>query len=379
MLVEDKTKAYVSSQQVTNNDIIDNKLIFGDNLLALKAMETEYKGKVKCVYIDPPYNTKRSRTQYTDTLNSCEWLRMMRDRLQALHTLLSNDGSLWVSIDENELAPLMILLGQVFGPNNKYGTMVWKRTQGRSNPGSLSISHEYILVYAKDLKIFKKTVNRLPLTQSQVDQYKNPNNDPRGPWKPDPFTGPGEPPNQQYPITSPNGAFHYPPKGRSWRCLEHKYLQLLSDGRIYFGVNGDSSPKVIVYLKESKGVVPSTWWDSSEVGSTSTGKKESIKLFGRSNSFSTCKPEKLVERILHISSNPGDLVLDCFAGSGTTGSVAHKMGRHWIMAEIGEHCHTHIIPRLKKVIDGDDLGGISKDLNWQGGGGFRYYEIDKID
>lgn len=178
-----------------------------------------------------------------------------------------------------------------------------------------------------------------------------------------------------YRIVAPNGQMHVPPEGRHWATLEPEYKRLLADGRFWFGQDGSGVPRVIRYLSEVEGLVPSSWWPHDDVGHNDEGKKEIHALFGRENAFDTPKPERLLQRIISIATSPGDLVLDSFAGSGTTGAVAHKMGRRWIMVELGEHCHTHIIPRLKKVIDNEDPGGVSQAVDWKGGGGFRYYRL----
>jgi adenine-specific DNA-methyltransferase len=213
-------------------------------------------------------------------------------------------------------------------------------------------------------------------TEVDASKFSNPDNDPKGDWVADPFDAPNIRPNLTYPILNPNTNEEYlPPQGRCWRTTPEEYSRYFAEGRIIFGKSGKSKPQLKRYLSEAldKGSVPDTWW--GELGTATEATKEIQKLFNREISFDTPKPERLLQRIIQLSTNPGDLVLDSFAGSGTTGAVAHKMGRRWIMVELGEHCHTHIIPRLKKVIDGTDQGGISKAVNWQGGGGFRYYKL----
>ena len=230
-------------------------------------------------------------------------------------------------------------------------------------------------MYAKDPDQFKSNRNLLESEQKTKLVYRNPNNDPRGPWQSISFSGAGYRPNQKYRITGPNGRDHYPPEGRHWATLEPEYLRLRAGGRFWFGRDGNGVPRLIRYLSEVNGLVPSTWWPHEEVGHNDEAKKEIHELFGKANAFDTPKPERLLFRVLQISTSEGDLVLDSFAGSGTTGAVAHKMGRRWIMVELGEHCHTHIIPRLKKVIDGEDKGGVTEAVGWKGGGGFRYYRL----
>ncbi|MHB8389761.1 MAG: site-specific DNA-methyltransferase [Acidobacteriaceae bacterium] len=362
---------------MTENDIFDNRLIFGDNLLALKALEAEFAGKVKCIYIDPPYNTGSAFTHYDDGVEHSIWLSLMRDRLEIIRRLLHpTDGSLWVSIDDYEAPYLRILLDETFGRSCFVASNVWQKRYSRENREAIGDTHEYVLVYANDPETFKRTRNKLPLGEKQLSVYKNPNNDPKGPWRGVSFSAQGYRPNQMYEIVSPiTGKRHRPPEGSCWKVIESEYFRLLAEGRMYFGKNGDAVPSRIQYLKDIEGVVPWTWWPHEEVGHTDESKKEIQALFGKTDTFDTPKPERLIQRILQIATNPGDLVLDSFAGSGTTGAVAHKMGRRWIMVELGEHCHTHIIPRLKKGIDGDDPGGITEAVAWKGGGGFRYYRL----
>ncbi len=234
---------------------------------------------------------------------------------------------------------------------------------------------EGYLVYAKNVGQFKKYRNRVPFSVEQAKVYKNPDNNPNGRWRGIPMTAQGWRPNQMYKITTPTGVVHTPPEGRCWSMIESEFLKLKEAGRIWFGKDGNSQPSVIRFLSEVEGIVPWTWWPHEDVGHTDEAKKETHALFGKENAFGTPKPERLIQRVLEIATNPGDLVLDSFAGSGTTGAVAHKMGRRWIMVELGEHCQTHIVPRMKKVIDGDDPGGVTQETGWEGGGGFRYYRL----
>ena len=356
-------------------DIFDNRLIFGDNLLALKALEGEFSGKVKCVFIDPPYNTGSAFMHYDDGVEHSIWLSLMRDRLEIIRRLLAEDGSLWITIDDNEAHYLKVLCDEVFGRANFVASNIWQKRYSRENREAIGDAHDYVLLYAKQADLFKKMRNRVPITEEQAKVYKNPNNHPRGRWRGIPMTAQGYRPNQMYEIVTPSGAVHRPPEGRCWSTIEPEFKKLLEAGRIYFGKDNSSQPNIIRFLDEVEGFVPWTWWPHDEVGHTDEAKKEMHALFGKADAFITPKPERLLYRVLYIATNPGDLVLDSFAGSGTTGAVAHKMGRRWIMIELGEHCHTHIIPRLQKVIDGEDQGGISKAVNWRGGGGFRYYRL----
>jgi adenine-specific DNA-methyltransferase len=378
ILVEDTEKSHHANHRVTNADLFDNRLIFGDNLLALKALEQEFSGKIKCVYIDPPYNTGSAFAHYDDGLEHSIWLGLMRDRLEIVSRLLHpTDGSIWVSIDDYEAPYLRVLLDEVFGRSAFIASNVWQKRYSRENRAAIGDVHEYIVVYAKSPENFKANRNLLSLNDEQKKVYKNPNKDPRGPWRTIPITAQAghATKSQFYTITGPTGKSFDPPPGNCWRFSKDAFEKLLADGRIYFGKDGSSQPTTIRYLSEVPGVVPWTWWPHDEVGHTDESKKEMLTLFPGIELFDTPKPERLIERILHIATNPGDLVLDSFAGSGTTGAVAHKMGRRWIMVELGEHCHTHIIPRLQKVISGEDKGGITEAVSWEGGGGFRYYKL----
>ncbi len=375
ILLEDPEKSYHAQHRVTDNDIFDNWLIFGDNLLALKALEQEFSGKVKCVFIDPPYNTGSAFTHYDDGLEHSIWLGLMRDRLEIIRRLLSDDGSLWITIDDNEVHYLKVLCDEVFGRANFVASVIWRKNYApKSSAKHFSVDQDYILIYAKNESQWHP--NPMPRKEGQDDIYKNPDNDSRGRWRPDNLSARNPYSLGIYPIMTPGGrVIEGPPKGRYWAVSREKLLSLDADGRIWWGKDGNNVPALKRFLSEVKqGRVPQTLWDYDEVGHTQDAKKEIVTLFG-DDVFSTPKPEKLMKRVIEIATNPGDLVLDSFAGSGTTGAVAHKMGRRWIMVELGEHCHTHIIPRLKKVIDGEDKGGVTESVNWRGGGGFRYYRL----
>ena len=374
ILLENPERSYHAKVR-RDGDIFDNKLIFGDNLLALKALEQDYAGKVKCIFIDPPYNTGSAFTHYDDGLEHSLWLSLMRDRLEILQRLLSDDGSIWITIDDNEAHYLKVLCDEIFGRQNFIASIVWQKRYSRENREAIGDAHDYVLIYARSASDFKSVRNRVPITEEQAKVYKNPNGDPRGRWRPIPMTAQGFRTNQMYEIVAPGGAVHTPPEGRCWSMIEPEFKRLLAEGRIYFGKDNNSQPNVIRYLDEVEGFVPWTWWPHEEVGHTDESKKEIHALFGKDDPFLTPKPERLLRRIVNIATNPGDLLLDSFAGSGTTGAVAHKMGRRWIMVEAGEHCHTHIIPRLRKVIDGEDSGGITEAVSWKGGGGFRYCRL----
>ncbi|WP_375632237.1 MULTISPECIES: site-specific DNA-methyltransferase [unclassified Bartonella] len=374
ILLEDLEKSYHASHRISSQDIFDNKLIFGDNLLALKALEQEYMGKVKCIYIDPPYNTGNAFEHYEDGLEHSIWLSLMRDRLELLHHLLADDGSIWISIDDDEQAYLKVMMDEIFGRQNFINNIIWQKKYAPQNDTKwLSDNHDFIMVYAKDKTIWRPQL--LPRSSDMDARYKNPDNDPRGPWKSDNLSVKTMNLKDVYEIVTPSGRSVMPPAGTSWRVSKQKFAKLLEDNRVWFGPTGSNVPSMKRFLSEVKnGMVSMTIWPYQEVGHNQDAKKEA-KVFNSDSVFTTPKPERLMERIIQLATNPGDLVLDSFAGSGTTGAVAHKMGRKWIMIELGEHCHTHIIPRLKQVIDGTDQGGISKSVNWQGGGGFRYYRL----
>jgi len=374
-----------------------NLLIEGDNLLALKALLPYYAGQVKCIYIDPPYNTGEESWVYNDGVDSPEiqtwlgqvvgkeaedlsrhdkWLCMMYPRLILLRELLSEDGTFWMSIDDNEVHYARAVLNEIFGEGCFIACNVWQKRYSRENREAIGDVHEYILVYAMDASRFTRTRNRVPPTDEQTKVYRNPNNDPRGRWRPIPMTAQAghATPHQFYEIVAPGGKVHRPPAGRCWSLSEKTFEKLQGEGRIYFGKSGNAQPNVIRYLSQVEGFVPWTWWPHKEVGHTDESKKEIHALFGKKNAFDTPKPERLIQRILHIATNEGDLVLDSFLGSGTTVAVAHKMRRHYIGIEMGEHATAYCVPRLRKVIEGEQ-GGISKNVNWQGGGGFRYCEL----
>jgi adenine-specific DNA-methyltransferase len=349
-----------------------NMLIQGDNLDALKALLPYYAGKVKCIYIDPPYNTKSAFEHYDDSLEHTQWLSMIYPRLELLRELLAEDGSIWVSIDDNEGHYLKVIMDEIFGRKNFIAEIIWQKRTSRENRAAVGSAHDAILLYAKkEAKEWKNHRNLLPANEKG---FSNPDNDPRGPWRSTPFSAQGYRPNQMYPIKTPAGSIVEPPKGRCWGATEPVFLQYLQEARVYFPNDGKGRPRIKLYAGEEKGLVPMTVWLASDVGDTEQAKKEILGLFEHDTPFATPKPEKLIRQVIEIASNPNDLVLDSFLGSGTTAAVAHKMGRRYIGIEMGEHAVTHCVPRLKKVVDGEQ-GGISQAVNWQGGGGFRFYRL----
>ena len=378
ILLDDAEKSHHATHRVTSHDSFDNRLIFGDNLLALKALEQEFAGRFKCVYIDPPYNTGTAFQHYDDGVEHSIWLSLMRDRMQLIRKLLSEEGSVWVSLDDNENHYFKVMMDEVFGRQNFIATIIWQKVFTVKNSARhFSDMHDYVVVYAKDSTKWQR--NLLPRSEELDCTYFNPDDDPRGPWTTNAIQARNFYSLGTYEIRSPSGASFFPPRGTYWRVSESTFEELNSDGRVWWGKDGTSIPRIKKFLSEAKqGVVPATLWFHDDCGTNAEAKIEVRTLFfdvSDAEMFITPKPERLLKRILELGSNPGDWVLDSFAGSGTTGAVAHKMGRRWIMVELGEHCHTHIIPRLKKVIDGEDPGGITKSVDWKGGGGFRYYRL----
>ncbi len=376
ILIEDPAKCYHAAARRSEADIFDNMLIKGDNLLALKALECQYEGQVKCVFIDPPYNTGSGFEHYDDGLEHSIWLTMMRDRLEIIKTLLKDDGSLWITIDDNEAHYLKILCDEIFGRSNYVASAIWQKTMSvKNSTRDFSIDHDYILIYAKNYE--KLTINKIPAGDKQRDSYKNPDADPKGPWQSISLSARNFYSKGTYAIMTPGGRIiDGPPPGSYWRVSEEKFWELAHNNEIWWGRGGNGIPRRKMYLAEQGELVkaPQTIWFFSEVGHTQDAKKEALKLNG-TDVFSTPKPEALLKRVVELSTNEGDIVLDSFAGSGTTGAVAHKMGRRWVMVELGEHCDTHILPRMKKVIDGEDRGGVTEAARWKGGGGFRYFNL----
>ncbi len=353
----------------------DNLLIQGDNLLALKALIPLYAGQVKCIFIDPPYNTQSAFEHYDDKLEHSQWLSMMYPRLVLLRDLLAENGSIWVTVDDNEAHYLKVLLDEVFGRRCFVANLIWEKADSpRNSARQFSTDHDHILVFSK---MPDWQPHRLQRTEEANSIYSNPDNDERGPWIPgDPYA------NKPYSkglfsITGPTGRVFSAPPGRYWRVSEEKLVQLNQDGRVWWGPTGEARPSIKRYLAEVADLVPRTLWRKDDAGSNRTSKNEMRALYPEEASFGTPKPERLIQRMLHIATSPGDLILDSFLGSGTTAAVAHKMGRRYIGIEMGDHARTHCIPRLQKVIDGEQ-GGISKSVEWKGGGGFRFCTLGEL-
>ncbi|MDA8256003.1 MAG: site-specific DNA-methyltransferase [Betaproteobacteria bacterium] len=351
----------------------ENLLIQGDNLLALKALLPFYRGQVKCIYIDPPYNTQSAFEHYDDKLEHSQWLSMMHPRLVLLRELLAEDGSIWVSIDDNEGHYLKVLMDEVFGRNNFIANVIWqKKFAGKADSEFFTEFHDHVLLYGKH--ITKLRLNGMPRSAEQDARYKNLDRDPRGVWASDNLLRTEARDYAIYPVKTSSGKEYFPPKGSSWRFNKEKMAELIADNRIWFGASGSNMPRLKRFLSEvTDSLPPGTIWPHIEVGHNSEAKKEILALFAE-DVFGTPKPERLLRRILHIATDPGDLVFDSFLGSGTTAAVAQKMGRRWIGIEMGDHAVTHCLPRLEKVSAGE-TGGISASVGWQGGSGFRFHTL----
>lgn len=372
ILLEDRALSH--GRRVSKDDIFDNRLIQGDNLLALKALEQEFAGKVRCAFIDPPYNTGAAFKQYDDGLEHSLWLSLMRDRLEVLRALLSEDGSIWISIDDNEGHYLKVLCDEVFGRANFVATVIWEKNHARNNSAQyLSADHDFILVFARDLRQWHR--NKIGRTAASDADFWNPDEDSRGEWRRSDLTAAKPYGDGKYEVTGPHGDVFSPRENRWWSLSRENFRQLEADNRIWWGKTGRTFPFRKRFRSELGGLVPNTVWLHDEVGDNREAKQEVTRIFGREDIFATPKPERLIERILSIATEPGDLVLDSFAGSGTTGAVAHKLRRRWIMVELGEHCHSHIVPRLQGIVQGADRGTVPADGAWHGGGGFRFFKL----
>lgn len=363
-----------------------NKIIHGDNLEALKALLPEYEGKIDCIYIDPPYNTGEERWIYNDNVNDPhikkwlgevvgvegedfsrhdKWLCMMYPRLMMLKKLLKTDGVIFISIDDNEFQSLRYICDSIFGKNNFVATFVWQKRYSRENRETIGDVHEYILLYAMDKKRFKEIRNLIPMNPQQAKVYKNPNNDPKGRWRPVPMTAQAghATKDQFYPIVAPGGKVHYPPEGRCWGISETTYMDLLEKGRIYFGKDGNAQPNIIRYLSEVDGVVPWTWLPHEEVGNTDAAKKEIYSILGKDVDFDTPKPTSLILRLLQIATKDNSLILDSFAGSGSTGHAVLKLNqlddgkRQFILIELMDYAETITAERIKRAIGGYSYKG----------------------
>ena len=398
--VLDRQYSFDENGQHTEDNGSENMIIHGDNLDALKALLPRYEGRVKCIYIDPPYNTGNEGWVYNDNVNDPKikkwlgevvgkegedltrhdkWLCMMYPRLKLLWKLLEpSNGVIFISIDENEFANLKLLCNEIFGANHFIISIAWQKRYSRENRGAIGDSHEYILVYATNPEVFKNTRNYLPLTDKQLKAYSNPDNDPRGPWQSVSLLAQGYRPNQMYEIVAPNGRIHTPPDGNCWKIIRSEYEKALADNRITFGNSGDGVPRRKQFLREAKGLVPWSWWPFEEVGHTDEAKKEIKAILGDITAFDTPKPVRLLERILQIASDPDSIILDSFAGSGTTAHAVLNMNkadggnRKFILVEMMDYADSITAERVKRVIRGYGEGKSAVEGT---GGSFSYYEL----
>ena len=385
VLLEETGNSYTAAHRVTESDLFANKLIFGDNLLALKALEQELAGQVKCVFIDPPYNTGSAFEHYDDGLEHSLWLSMMRDRLELLKGMLSDDGTIWMTIDDNEAQYLKVLCDEIFGRKNFVATFLWRKVDSpNDNKVSITPDHEYIFCYSKSferIKLKRKADPKIAEAYGSVGEdgirfrdrllKKNGKNSRRE-----------DRPSMYFPIPGPDGTevlpIHDDGSEACWAAGKEKVFELLKKNeliwKLRFVANQERwTPYTREFAPESpERPYPTIWNDLTTMRQAKAHQKTFLP---EGTFFDTPKPEELLQRILEIATNPGDLVLDSFAGSGTTGAVAHKMGRRWVMVELQETAHSHIIPRLRKVIDGTDSGGITSSVGWTGGGGFQYFKL----
>ncbi len=372
---------------VTGIQESDNLIIKGNNLLALASLKKRFAGKVKLIYIDPPYNTGNDSFGYNDRFNHSTWLTFMKNRLELARTLLRKDGSIWINIDDDEAHYLKVLCDDVFGKENFIGNVIWQHSiQGKGYGGKFSLHHNYILVYSNSISF---TLGLLERTEEHNKNYSNSDNDPKGPWRTGDIRNALYRPNLIYDVNTPSGKIIKPPP-KGWRFSKETMEEKIKSGQIIFS---DDETRLIykIYLKDQEGRVPETIWFGKDVGTTREANRELKLLFGE-KLFNTPKPEGLIQRILHIASNSDDIVLDFFSGSGTTAAVAHKMGRQYIAVEQMDYVETITIERLKKVIGRNvkpkdelieklvyDQGGVSKSVGWQGGGSFVYCELMQWD
>ncbi len=368
---------------------LGNMLIQGDNLEALKALLPFYAGRVKCIYIDPPYNTQSAFAQYDDNLEHSQWLAMMWPRIQLLREFLTEDGSIWVSIDDHQAHYLKVVMDEIFGRKNFILNVAWQKRDGPPNDRKIGMVHEHILVWAKSREGNSKqtkaelSFNLMPRTEkanAQYDVFNEPSGpDPRGPFrKVDSTTNAKGGRNVDsliFPLKNPyTGEEVFPRKGRNWAHNKEDMQRLNKEGRLYWGVKGTAgTPMKKLYLNEAKDgmTAPSVW---SGLALNQHASTEMERIFGEKAAFETPKPEALIERILSIATAEGDIVLDSFLGSGTTAAVAQKMRRRYIGIENGDHAETHCSTRLKGVVDGEQWG-VSENQNWVGGGGYKFFRL----
>jgi adenine-specific DNA-methyltransferase len=358
----------------------DNAIIQADNRAALELLKLRYRAKVRCAYIDPPYNNQERYTHYTDMQSHRDWLAGVVGCARQIRSLLRSDGSLWISIDDRQVHYLKVALDEVFGRDNFVTTIVWQQRTTRENRKVFSNNHEYVLVYARRIERFIRSRGRLDWDGAVRSRFKNPDNDPRGPWQSVSANAPAghATRSQFYTLVAPNGRRHEPPNGRCWLYTRTRMRREIASNNVWFGRDGEGVPRLKRFLCDARqGFTPHTLWPAEEVGTNDAAKKHLLHLFPSRPVFDTPKPETLIHRILSIATGPGDLVLDAYLGSGTTAAVAHKMGRRYIGIESGEHAVTHCVERLRKVVAGEP-GGISSAVGWCGGGAFDFYRVGEM-
>ncbi|RZI99630.1 MAG: site-specific DNA-methyltransferase [Brevundimonas sp.] len=358
-----------------------NAVVYGENLSVLSALSGELQGTVDCIYIDPPYNNNETYTHYQDKWLRADWLNGLAARLRLMKPLLALSGSIWISIDDSEVHHVRLAAEEVFGPENFVTTIIWNHRKSRENRKVFSNNHEYILCFARHAPSFKAKRNGLPATDEILGRYRNPDDDARGPWQSvsaNVQAGHATP-AQFYTVVSPAGISFDPPKGRCWSYNKLRMDREIALGNIYFGRTGQSAPRIKKFLSEAKlTVTPSTLWMADDVGTTDQAKKHLMSVLREEEVFDTPKPEELIYRILAIATDPGDLVLDAYLGSGTTASVAHKTDRRYLGLEQGDHALSHCSARLRAVVAGEG-GGISRVAGWSGGGGFEIFSHEPAD
>lgn len=375
----------------------ENKIIHGDNLEALKSLLPRYEGKIKCIYIDPPYNTGNEGWVYNDNVNDPKikawlgkvvgaeaedlsrhdkWLCMMYPRLMLLRKLLSDDGVIFISIDDREQVLLRMICNEIFGESNFLAQIVWQKRTSPDMRRLMSTAHEYVVVYAKDASNLDRAINKLELTDEDAKNYKNPDNDPRGPWASSDFTAQGFRPNQMYEITTPAGVKYTPPEGRCWKNVEEEFLKQVEEGRIWFGKDGKGIPRRKTYLSEREGKNVWTWWDNKSVGHSQEATKEIVKIFGSSTVFDYSKPSRMIQRIIQIATHKDSIVLDSFAGSGTTAhavlmqNLKDNGNRKFILVEMEDYAESVTAERYKRIVS--PIMETNDNLNELG---FSFYEI----
>jgi len=352
-------------------------LVHADAAEALNQISTCHS-IARLVLIDPPYNRRTKFHHYSDSADRNSWLKSIEAHCSVLRNLLTPNGSLWMHIDDAEMPAARIMLDALFGPANFVASIVWQKTVSRDNRTPVSTTHEYLLVYAKSKSEWHRSRHKLPATKEQLGRYKNPDNDSRGPWTSGDLTakaGPGRRAAQFYTLTTQSGRVVSPATGTCWRYTQERMQELIDDNRIDFG-NGDKMPRLKRFLNEIEpGLVPDTWWSGKDVGTADSAKRHLKSMFPDLIPFETPKPEGLAARVIQIATNPGELVIDIYGGSGTTAAVAQKMGRQWLAVERETRTfYEFMMPRLELVTKGLDSGGVTENYKWAGGGQFMVLE-----